>query len=125
MRDFAAPWQAAGWDVSKLFYFGESVLDPDYRGRGIGHTFFDTREAHARSFGRYTHTTFCGVVRPDDHPLRDTRVRLLDGFWRKRGYEPVNAFLGTFSWKDVDQPAETAKPMRYWLKPLSGELLLE
>ena len=63
------------------FYFGESVLLPDYRGRGIGHAFFDHREAQARACGAKV-AAFCGVVRPADHVLRPKDFRPLDGFWR-------------------------------------------
>src|SRR5215469_1584779 len=34
--------------LGEVFYFGESVLLPEYRGQGIGHRFFQNREAHAR-----------------------------------------------------------------------------
>lgn len=36
---FHAPFRAAGIDPASVFYFGESVLLPDYRGQGIGHAF--------------------------------------------------------------------------------------
>src|SRR5687768_1263015 len=44
------PFEDAGFDISTIFYFGESILLPEYRGLGLGHRFFDEREAHARSF---------------------------------------------------------------------------
>lgn len=47
---FRKPFEQAGADPSKLFYFGESVLLPEYRGRGVGHAFFTAREAHARAW---------------------------------------------------------------------------
>ena len=47
--DVTAPFLERGYELSKLFYFGESVLKRDYRGRGIGHRFFDEREAVARA----------------------------------------------------------------------------
>ena len=31
-----APFVARGWDLNRFFYFGESVLLPECRGRGIG-----------------------------------------------------------------------------------------
>jgi GNAT superfamily N-acetyltransferase len=117
--EFAAPFLARGGDPAKIFYFGESVLLKTYRGKGLGHSFFDHREAHARSFGRFTLAAFCAVQRPADHPLRPQDYVPLDTFWRKRGFEKADGLTTSFSWKDVDQPEETDKPMQFWLKALT------
>jgi GNAT superfamily N-acetyltransferase len=116
--EFATPFAERGMDVSKVFYCGESVLLPEYRGRGLGHAFFDHREAQARALDRFTHGAFCAVVRPLDHPLRPAGYVPLDAFWSKRGYAKIEGLMAHFSWKDVDQPAETAKPMQFWIKAL-------
>lgn len=116
--EFAAPFQARGYDLSTILYFGESVLLPDYRGHGLGHAFFDGREAHARALGR-DHTTFCAVVRPTSHPARPADYSPLDSFWRKRGYGLLDGITTSFSWKDVGEPAETEKPMQFWMKTLA------
>ena len=79
------PFEKAGMDLSSIFYFGESVLLPEYRGQGVGVRFFAEREAAAREHG-YAHAAFCGVVRPDDHPARPADYEPLDSFWGKRGY---------------------------------------
>lgn len=116
--EFAAPFRAGGRDIGSIFYCGESVLLPAYRGQGIGHAFFDQREAQARALGRFRHMTFCSVVRPPDHPLRPKDYVPLDTFWTRRGYAKLDGLVGSFTWKDVDQPAETAKPMQFWMKDL-------
>lgn len=115
--DFAAAFAASGIDMSKVFYCAESVLLPACRGHGIGHRFFDEREAHARRLG-YAKLAFCGVVRPADHPLRPEGARSLDPFWRGRGYRPLAGVVATFSWKDVDQDAETDKLLQFWMRDL-------
>ena len=46
--EFAAAFRARGLDPEATYYFGESVLLPAYRGQGIGHVFFDQREAQVR-----------------------------------------------------------------------------
>lgn len=115
---FAEPFEKAGYDIDRIFYFGESVLLPDYRGQGIGHRFFEEREAAARRAGRYDLATFCAVVRPADHPLRDTEYRPLDPFWRKRGFRPADGLVARFSWKDIGDEEETEKPMQFWVKEL-------
>ena len=116
--EFRAPLSRAGHDVAHVFYFAESLLLPQYRGHGIGVKFFDAREAHARSFGSYTHAAFCGVVRPEDHPDRPEGYTPLDSFWRKRGFEKQDGVTTTYSWKDVGDMVETAKLMQYWMKAL-------
>lgn len=112
--EFQAPFAARGLPVSNLFYFGESVLLPAYRGQGIGHAFFDGREKAARVAGA-TQASFCAVIRPDDHAARPVDYRPLDTFWCSRGYAPLNGFVTDFSWKDVGDKAETSHPMQYWL----------
>lgn len=112
-----APFAAAGIDPAGVFYFGESVLLPDYRGQGIGHAFFDHREAAARAWGA-SHASFCAVVRPPDHPARPADYVSLDAFWTKRGYAPVAGLVGSFEWQDHGEAEESAKPMQYWMRAL-------
>ena len=116
--EFRAPFEQAGYDVSKIFYFAESLLLPEYRGHGVGHRFFDAREAHARSFGEYEFATFCSVVRPAGHAARPAGYSPLDGFWRRRGYETMNGLTTTYAWTDVGDRDETEKTMQFWMKRL-------
>lgn len=115
--DFAAAFAGTGLDLGTIFYCAESVLLPEYRGRGVGHRFFDLREAHARALGR-ARCAFCGVVRPADHPLRPAGAAPLDPFWRKRGYAPLEGAVATFRWKDIDRTEETAHPLQFWIRDL-------
>lgn len=112
-----APFVAAGIDPADVFYFGESVLLPDYRGQGIGHAFFDHREAAASAWGA-AHASFCAVMRPKDHPARPADHVPLDAFWTRRGYAPVPGLVGSFAWQDHGEAEESAKPMQYWMRPL-------
>jgi GNAT superfamily N-acetyltransferase len=116
--EFGAPFAAKGWDVARLFYCSESVLLKSHRGHGLGHAFFDHREAHARKLGGFTHSTFSSVIRPADHPLRPANYQPLDGFWTKRGYAKADGIVGSYTWKDIDQPTETSKAMQFWIKQL-------
>lgn len=112
-----APFRAAGLDMAEIFYFGESVLLPAYRGHGIGLEFFRQREAAALAHGRRI-CCFCAVQRPDDHPMKPAGYRPLDDFWRKRGYEKQHGLVSSFTWRDIGATEPTAKPMVYWLKRL-------
>ena len=46
--EFGEPFKAAGYNLSKIFYCGESVLLTSHRGHGLGHAFFDHREAQVQ-----------------------------------------------------------------------------
>lgn len=116
-QDFAVAFEGQGIDLEEVFYCAESVLLPQYRGRGLGHAFFDAREEHARAMGR-RYSVFCGVVRPADHPLKPEDYQPLDPFWRKRGYAPLEGAVARFRWKDIDQPEETEHALQFWCRAL-------
>ena len=112
-EEFAEPLSGFGVPLTDIFYCAESVLEPDYRGRGIGHRFFDLREAHAGALGR-THAVFCAVVRED----APQGYRPLDPFWRKRGYEPLPGAVARFSWREVGAADETEHRLKVWWRAL-------
>lgn len=115
---FQRPFLEAGYAPRRLFYFGESVLLPAYRGRGAGVRFFAEREAYARRLGRFTHTAFCAVERRPDHAQRPPGYTPLDGFWRRRGYTYRPDLRTTFAWQDLGEATETPKTMVFWMRRL-------
>jgi GNAT superfamily N-acetyltransferase len=114
---FSAPLEKAGFDVDRVFYCAESVLLKPCRGRGVGHRFFEIREAHARELG-LEYSAFCGVVRPADHPARTLEYRPLDGFWSRRGYAPIPGAVAKFSWKEVGTENEVPHDLQFWIRKL-------
>ncbi len=114
------PFREAGFAIDSVFYFGESVLLPEYRGRGAGVRFFAEREAAAQR-GGFVWAAFCAVDRPVDHPRRPPGYVPLDVFWRKRGYERRPDLTTTLSWQDLDESTESAKPMIFWLRRLDQD----
>ncbi|MEB1608361.1 GNAT family N-acetyltransferase [Xanthomonas arboricola] len=114
---FHAPFRAAGIEPASVFYLGESVLLPEYRGQGIGHAFFDQREAHARALGRFALTAFCSVERAQDDPRRPADHRPNDVFWRKRGYAPQPDMRVQLAWAEL-QHGEIDHSLRVWTRPL-------
>lgn len=112
------PWSAAGVDPAGVFYFGESVLLPEYRGLGLGHRFFDEREAYAQRLGRFERTSFCAVEREADHPRRPPDYRALHAFWQARGYRRHADLHCRMDWKETDTDGEIAHRLTFWSRHL-------
>lgn len=114
---FTRPFVRAGLPVEDFFYCAETVLLPEYRGRGQYRNFFAAREAHAREL-ELMFSCFCGVRRPDDHPLRPADYRPLDPVWLRYGYEPRPDLVAFLPWKDLGEETESEKPLQFFLKDL-------
>lgn len=117
--EFRAPFDAAGIETERVFYFGESVLLPAYRGAGIGHAFFDHRETHARALGRFDTTAFCAVDRDPADPRRPAGHRDNDAFWTGRGYVRRPGMTMRLRWHEIDR-GEIEHLLTFWLRPLDG-----
>ena len=113
--EFQAAFVQAGYDLSTICYFGESILLPAYRGKGIGTEFFVRREAHVRTLGMKL-STFCAVDRPSGHALRPEGYRELDDFWRSQGYVRHPELQATFVWKEIGEEVESPKTLTFWVK---------
>jgi GNAT superfamily N-acetyltransferase len=117
-EDVVPPLARACFDPASVYYLGESVLEPAYRGRGVGAAFFAQRERRARELG-FRIAAFCAVERPADHPHRPDGYTAPGALWRRAGFVRRPDIVGQLAWRDLHEPAETAKPMVFWVKELT------
>lgn len=118
--EFRAPFDAAGLDASRVFYFGESVLLPAYRGQGVGHAFFDHREAHARGLRGFDLAAFCAVDRDPADPRRPAGHRDNDAFWIGRGYARQAGMTMRLRWNEIDR-GDIEHALTFWTRRLEGD----
>lgn len=116
---FRQPFVQLHYDIDRLFYFGESILEKSFRGQGIGVDFFKQREAHAAQCGNFDYYCFCAVHRAPDHPARPADYGTLDEFWQHRGYKKHPELFTHFSWKEINHAAESNHKMEFWLKTVN------
>jgi GNAT superfamily N-acetyltransferase len=102
-----------------VFYFGESVLLPEYRGRGLGHAFFDAREAHAAALGRFDWTAFCAVDRDASDARRPPDYRGNEALWGKRAYVRRDDLRCTLGWPEAEGGPDVAHTLTFRLRPIS------
>lgn len=116
-KAFAAPLKNLGYPLEKVMYFGESIIQKDYRGGGWGAKFFASREEFARQKG-YSYCVFCSVERPDDHPLRPAGYRPLNQFWQRLGYREHPDAKVEFRWKSIGDQQQSVHRLTLWSKKL-------
>ncbi|MES2345008.1 MAG: GNAT family N-acetyltransferase [Chlamydiota bacterium] len=100
-----------------IFHFDVSVLLKQYRGRGIGHHFFDLREEHVKALGSFQYTCFFDVDYSEYSSVKPSPDYLsLHHFWRQRGYVHHPDIVQHIDWKDHKEI--TGKKLSCWLKAL-------
>jgi GNAT superfamily N-acetyltransferase len=112
------PFKKRQLDIEAYFFFEDSALLKAYRGRGIGHHFFDAREAHVAHYKKFKHICFCFPDSLEVDPQRPKDFIPLHDFWRKRGYAQHPEMKCTLSWKAIGEARPTEKQMVYWIKDL-------
>lgn len=118
---FQRPFADRGIPVGEVFYCAESVVLPEYRGRGLGGRFFDAREAHARALGRFRWIAFAAVDRANDDPRRPAGARGNEAFWTRRGYARQPGMTMHLAWKELGETHESDKPLTFWLRSLEPD----
>ena len=115
------PFLERQFSIADYYYFSASLLLKPYRGRGIGHHFFDVRETHVQHCKRYTHICFCTPVRPQVDPERPDDYLQLDDFWRKRGYIHHPDMQSHLPWTSIkaQERQPITKTMSFWIKALN------
>lgn len=114
-ESFQRAFRARDLPPERVFYFGESVLRREYRGLGLGHAFFDAREAEAAR-GGFSITAFCAVERAPDDPRRPADYRSNERFWLKRGYQKQSDMYCEIDWPEEAGGPELSHRLNYWLK---------
>lgn len=104
-------------NIREIFYLGESVILPEYRGNHLYQHFFRLREEAARMYG-CKRTAFCAVERARDTTKITENYRRLDLVWSHFKYKKNIARKTQFSWKDIGEANETFKDMIFWEKNL-------
>lgn len=113
--ELTAPFIKHKLDLNQFYYLGESVLLPEFRGRGIYKHFFAARESIAKEHG-LKQAVFAAVKREDITP--PINYIPLDNIWHRFGYQKNTLLQTQLGWKDIGKMHSTDKTMEFWMKPL-------
>ena len=116
--DFQLPFKERNLPISSYYFFGESILLKPYRGRGIGHHFFDAREAHVSHLPAFKQICFCVPLQMESSAGRPSDFVPLHDFWRKRGYVNHPEMQIHVSRKRVEGIHPQESVMTFWIKEI-------
>lgn len=114
---YQIPFLEKGWDVSKMLYMGELVLDPNYRQKGLGKKLFQELENAAR-LNQYDEIGLCQIEDDRYEALKPLDYISTNGFWSKLGFQHHPDINLTANWVNVDDSEKTPHHMVYWTKKL-------
>lgn len=115
--EFQKPFLEHHIDINHVFYFGESVLQPRYRGHNIYRHFFSEREAAAAEYGAKI-VAFAAVEREENDIRKPKGYTPLNSVWEHFGYKKHPELCAYFNWKEIGETEEIPKPLIFWLKNL-------
>ncbi|WP_313738645.1 GNAT family N-acetyltransferase [Pseudomonas sp.] len=116
--EFQQPFLEHGRDPNAVYYFGGSLVLPEYRNQGLGVRFFIERESYAHKLAEFDYCAFCAVERPSGHPLRPADYKPLQGFWRNRGFLHEPSLRTRSAWRDLNEDQASDKIVSFWVKAL-------
>lgn len=108
----------AGYNVEEFFYFGESVVLPEFRSGGIGQRFMDLRLQEARAYPEYSKVCFCAVSRAENDPKKPLHYKGPASLWLRNGFVQRKDLVSSMRWKEIGEDIGTEKPMQFWIKEL-------
>lgn len=115
--EITLPFRENGWDLDEVYYFAESVLLQEWRGKGLGKEFMERRTAFAKKNPKIKYLAFCGIERGPEYPVPEN-YNSPEFLWQKQGFIRHPELVSQFSWKDVGGREETLHPLVYWVKEL-------
>lgn len=120
VKEASQNFEMAGYDSSQFYYFGETILIPEQRGKGNYSRIVEQREREVKAMG-FSQVCFMAVKREADHPQRPVNYREPGPVFSHMGYEPTDVEV-SFKYPTVlpdGSSSERSHSMVYWIKALA------
>ncbi len=115
---FTASFAGSPFPLDSVYYLGELLFLPAYRGQGLGSRLMNEFGEHVRALGRYRYLAGATIERPENHPLRPDGYHPIDGLMINAGFTKHPELKVTLPWPDLDGNI-TENTMVFWVKELS------
>jgi GNAT superfamily N-acetyltransferase len=102
--------------IKNIYYLGDQILLPEYRGQGIGKKFFTGMEAGIKNFNQYSCIAFCAIERDISHPKKPKNYQSLDEYYKKHGYKKHPELVAKIPWAEIGSAEKINHTLVFWLK---------
>lgn len=117
VKDARCVFEKHALTCEEYYYFGEAVLLPAYRGKGLYTKLITVRERKAKEFG-FTRLCFLAVRQRNNHPLKPDGFQGTDRIFEHAGFRKTEMSI-KYDWPTI-QPDGSAKNskhvMFFWIK---------
>lgn len=111
---FKEPFIKQKYAIDNLFFWGELILEPVYRGKKLGKKLYQKMGEAIKQSG-YSSVCFCTVERSDDHPSKPDTYKSLEPLWEKLGFKKDEKLTFTGRWQEIGKEEATDQPMVFWV----------
>lgn len=125
VREAAKSFTEAGFDSETFFYFGETILVPEERGKGNYSKIVRLREEEAIEMG-FEGACFMAVNRAENHPQRPKEYQSIDSKFEHMGYSKTSIGV-SFTYPTIlpdGTVCDVEHLMVYWMKFFSNANVL-
>src|SRR6185369_8043437 len=113
--EFTKPFQDTGWQIDNIYYLGELLFYPEFRGNGLGSQLLTQMEHHVSTFKCFNRLTCATIVRPDMHPLKPKNHPPSDNFWIKHAFRKHPELIMSLPWQEINGKMESHE-LVFWVK---------
>ena len=106
-------------EIGDYYYYGEVIVLPEYRGRGLTTKLYAAQNELIKSWG-FKHVCILTVVREIDHPLKPVDYKSPEKMWEHLGFFR-NKLITDYHWPTIqaDKSVKDIKnTLEFWTKQL-------
>jgi hypothetical protein len=110
-------------NIEDYYYYGEIIILPQFRGRGITTMLYSAQDNLVRQWG-FKHVCILTVVRENDHPLKPNNYKSPDDIWKRLGFFKNN-LTTNYHWPTIQADKsviDTKNTLEFWIKPLQQKI---
>ncbi|AIT09265.1 hypothetical protein LO80_04300 [Candidatus Francisella endociliophora] len=114
--DTHKPFVEKGYDVERFYYYGEIMIDQDYRNQGISKQIYQLREKEAKSLG-FDKLCFATIIKDSDNIPADYFDP--NKMWKSMGFVERLDMRVECSWPKIQADGSTKEQtsgLNFWIK---------